>query len=112
MKRQGESGRFILQSRMTDLKLCINQLIKVRGVMYKVCEEERYAGIQMGCFKCAFNLARPREEFNIPPCRCLLKMDFYPVTVYLKNDRELCFTCHDLYLACTGEQSLIYKLNQ
>lgn len=31
MKRQGKSGRFILQSRMTDLKLCINQLIKIRG---------------------------------------------------------------------------------
>lgn len=78
----------------------------------KVVPELREKGLQMGCWGCAFNQATKREDFEIPPCRCALQNDRYPVTVFIykRIERELCYTCHDLYCACTGVESLIYKL--
>lgn len=103
--------KFVCQSKRTDLRIHIGQIIKVRGVKYEVVPELREKGLQMGCWGCAFNQATKREDFEIPPCRCALQNDKYPVTVFIKRrEIELCCTCHDLYCACTGVESLIYKL--
>lgn len=104
--------KFVCQSKRTDLRIHIGQIIKVREVKYEVVPELREKGLQMGCWGCAFNQATKREDFEIPLCKCTLQNDRYPVTVYIKKriERELCYTCHDLYCACTGVESLIYKL--
>lgn len=104
--------KFVCQSKRTDLRIHIGQIIKVREVKYEVVPELREKGLQMGCWGCAFNQATKREDFEIPLCKCTLQNDRYPVTVYIykKIERELCYTCHDLYCACTGVESLIYKL--
>lgn len=109
--------KFVCQSKRTDLRIHIGQIIKVREVKYEVVPELREKGLQMGCWGCAFNQATKREDFEIPLCKCTLQNDRYPVTVYIyiykkkkRIERELCYTCHDLYCACTGVESLIYKL--
>nr|DAG93003.1 MAG TPA: hypothetical protein [Herelleviridae sp.] len=106
--------KFVCQSKRTDLRIHIGQIIKVRGVKYEVVPELREKGLQMGCWGCAFNQATKREDFEIPLCKCTLQNDRYPVTVFIyikkRIERELCYTCHDLYCACTGVESLIYKL--
>ena len=103
--------KFVCQSKRTDLRIHIGQIIKVRGVKYEVVPELREKGLQMGCWGCAFNQATKRDDFEIPSCRCALQNDKYPVTVFIKRrEIELCYTCHDLYCACTGVESLIYKL--
>lgn len=95
----------------TSLKVVIGQLIKCKGKRYIVAPEERENGLQMGCWGCAFNMAPKREEFVIPQCKCSLINDQTPVAVYVsKKKRELIFTCHDMCMACTGKQSIIYKL--
>lgn len=106
-----KSYKFVCQSHKTDLRVHIGQIIKVRGVKYEVVPELREKGLQMGCWGCAFNRASKREEFEIHPCNCTLQNDFHPITVYIKKrERELCYTCNDLYCACTGIESLIYKI--
>ena len=108
--------KFVCQSKRTDLRIHIGQIIKVREVKYEVVPELREKGLQMGCWGCAFNQATKREDFEIPLCKCTLQNDRYPVTVFIyiykkkRIERELCYTCHDLYCACTGVESLIYKL--
>lgn len=108
--------KFVCQSKRTDLRIHIGQIIKVREVKYEVVPELREKGLQMGCWGCAFNQATKREDFEIPLCKCTLQNDRYSVTVYIyiykkkRIERELCYTCHDLYCACTGVESLIYKL--
>lgn len=96
-------------SNNTELRVSVGQLIKCKGKKYIVAPEARENGLQMGCWGCAFNMAPKREDFVIPPCKCSLKNDFTPVEVYItKRNRELVYTCHDLFLACTGKQSVIY----
>lgn len=77
--------KFVCQSKRTDLRIHIGQIIKVREVKYEVVPELREKGLQMGCWGCAFNQATKREDFEIPLCKCTLQNDRYPVTVYIKK---------------------------
>lgn len=105
-----KSFRYVCPSKLTKLQVFVGQVVKVHGEKYTVESEIRESDLQMGCWGCAFNRAVKREEFEIPSCCCLLKNDFTPVAVFLKNkERELIFTCNDLYCACTGNQSIVYK---
>lgn len=80
--------KFVCQSKRTDLRIHIGQIIKVREVKYEVVPELREKGLQMGCWGCAFNQATKREDFEIPLCKCTLQNDRYPVTVYIYKKKE------------------------
>lgn len=80
--------KFVCQSKRTDLRIHIGQIIKVREVKYEVVPELREKGLQMGCWGCAFNQATKREDFEIPLCKCTLQNDRYPVTVYIYKKKN------------------------
>jgi hypothetical protein len=93
--------KFVCQSKRTDLRIHIGQIIKVREVKYEVVPELREKGLQMGCWGCAFNQATKREDFEIPLCKCTLQNDRYPVTVYIY--RLMNFHLHDIKTRMNNE---------
>lgn len=107
--KRRRSYRYDRPSQQSLLRVFVGQRIKCRGQWYKVAQENRENGLQMGCWGCAFNEASRREDFVIPVCRCSLTGDKTPVAVWVNDkERDLVYTCHDLHCACTGTQSIIY----
>lgn len=104
------SHTFVVHSKRTQLTVNVGQVIKTGAIKLKVYPEKKGDKYSKGCWGCYFNNSPEREERSIPKCTCSAQNNNEGVVIVIKNKIKVTqFTKHDLYCACTGIQSIIYK---